>query len=127
MDPLIDMCALPYTLVRVEKSHGLRQNISLHGNFKRLEEDRGFEFYKGEFGAGKFRLKASKDSLLVEDQEQVIASVEADLSSPQLKQLELSLLQELEECENGELFLEVIGGADYLKDFLDKIINEEPR
>lgn len=101
--------------------------MSLHGNFDRLEEDRGFEFSKDEFGAGKFRLKASNGNLLVEDQEKVIASVETDLSSPQLSQLEFSLLQELEECENGELFLEVIGGADYLKDFLNKIINEEPR
>jgi hypothetical protein len=39
--------------------------------------------------------------------------------------LEYRLIDQLEGDE--EKFLEVIGGSDYLKDFLERIVNEELR
>ncbi|MFB6114717.1 MAG: hypothetical protein ABEK04_00350 [Candidatus Nanohalobium sp.] len=100
--------------------------MSLHGNFERL--DRGFEFPKGEFGKGKFRLKYQGQEVRIEDGDDHLASIEIDHDADDhISQAEFELLQELQDADDGCLFLEVIGGADYLKDFLEKIIDEEPR
>ncbi|MFB6199691.1 MAG: hypothetical protein ABEJ83_02325, partial [Candidatus Nanohaloarchaea archaeon] len=100
-------------------------HMSLHGNFERLDD--GFEFMKGEFGRGRFQLKASGSEVVVEEDGDVLASAELESGSDDyLKQLEYRLLDQLQGCEDGDMFLEVIGGSDYLKDFLDKLLTEEP-
>jgi len=98
--------------------------MSLHGNFERA--DNGFQFPKGEFGKGKYHLKSEDGRVHIEDRGKVIAS--AELSSiGEVMDAEFALLKELESVEDGPKFLEVVGGSDYLKDFLEKLVNEDPR
>lgn len=97
--------------------------MSLHGNFERAEN--GFQFPKGEFGKGKYHLKSENGKVHIEDRGKVIAS--ADLSGGRVVDAEFDLLEELEKVEDGPKFLEVVGGSDYLKDFLEKLVNEGPR
>lgn len=94
--------------------------MSLHGNFERSDD--GFMFRKGEFGEGAYHLRKEKNVVRIEDRGDVIASaeIEKDLSN-----MGYSLIEELENVENGEVFLEVVGGSDYLKDFLQEIVNQE--
>lgn len=94
--------------------------MSLHGNFERMDE--GFKFHKDEFGEGKFQLRTSSGQVVVEDGGEVLAEAELE-GSQDLAPVQYSLLSQLEEHEDGELFLEVVGGSDYLKDFLDKMVN----
>lgn len=96
--------------------------MSLHGNFERAEN--GFEFPKDEFGEGKFHLRSRDGEIVVEDQGDAIAS--ADLEE-ELKAVEFALIEELDSVEGGCEFLEVVGGSDYLKDFLEKIVDKGPR
>ncbi|MFB6175427.1 MAG: hypothetical protein ABEJ87_05680 [Candidatus Nanohalobium sp.] len=96
--------------------------MSLHGNFERLDD--GFEFRKGEFGKGKFRLQTSSGKVMIQDGDEVLAAADLEVEKGQeIRSLQYALLSQLEECESGELFLEVVGGSDYLKDFLDKMFN----
>lgn len=96
--------------------------MSLHGNFERAEN--GFKFPKGEFGEGKFHLKSMDGEILVQDGEEMIASTDLSSDVESCRVLEYRLIDQLEGDE--EKFLEVIGGSDYLKDFLERIVNEEP-
>ena len=97
--------------------------MSLHGNFERVEN--GFKFPKGEFGKGKFHLKSMDGEILVQDGEEMIASAEFSSKVEDFRVLEYELIDQLE--GDDEMFLEVIGGSDYLKDFLEKIVDEEAR
>lgn len=100
--------------------------MSLHGNFERVEN--GFEFPKDEFGKGKFHLKSEDGKVLIKDRGDMIAS--ADLrgsGDEELNSARFALIEDLDSVEDGCEFLEVVGGSDYLKDFLEKIVNERPR
>lgn len=97
--------------------------MSLHGNFERSKN--GFKFRKGEFGKGEYQLKFVDDEILVQDGEEMIASVEYSSGDDTGQVLEFALIDQLE--GEDEKFLEVIGGSDYLKDFLEKGINEDLR
>lgn len=97
--------------------------MSLHGNFERSEN--GFEFRKGEFGEGSYHLKKDEGTVRIEDRGDTIAST--DFEGNDLAEVGYSLIEELESVEDGEVFLEVVGGSDYLKDFLQEIVNQEPR
>jgi len=96
--------------------------MSLRGNFNRAEN--GFEFPKGEFGEGKFHLKTSEGKILIRDGEEMIASAELPQEGDQ-GVAEFNLIKQLE--GEDEKFLEVVGGSDYLKDFLEKIVTEDLR
>lgn len=96
--------------------------MSLHGNFERAEN--GFEFPKEEFGEGKFHMVNTDGEIVIRDNGDAIAS--ADLKE-EVTAVEFALLEDLGSREEGGEFLEVVGGSDYLKDFLEKIIDEEPR
>jgi len=91
------------------------------------ETTKGFKISKDEFGEGNYELNRDGFQIKIIDSknEIAVANIEEYENGKSIEKINNELLTQLVDHRNGNLFLEVVGGSDTLKQFLRKLLKEE--